>query len=118
MCNMAHILLTDDGKRVSVNMSSDLCLFDSPRNPPNTGTTFTRGTDLYAHKTRKGNWYYYTYTWSMWQGESSYTHLLDKAEAIEFLQEKATLDGHGSLSDSEIARAVEHFGEDIFQENA
>jgi hypothetical protein len=115
---MAHILINDEGKRVEINMEKDLCLFDAPHNPPNTGTAFTRGTDLYAHKARSGSWYYYHYVWSMWQGENSYCHLVTRAEAIEFLQQKATLDGCGSLDKEDIRKAVEHFGEDIFSENA
>jgi hypothetical protein len=115
---MALILLTEDGKRVEVDMGKDLCLFDAPHNPPNTGTTYTRGTDLYAHKTRKGNWYYYKYHWSMWQGEERNTHLVSREEAIEFLQAKAASSGWEELNKDEVQKAVEHFGENIFEEDA
>jgi hypothetical protein len=114
---MARILITEDGKRVDIS-SNNISLYVAPKNPPNTGTTYTRGTNLYVHKTRKGNWYYFTEYWSMWQGEEGGCHLVSREEAIDFLREKATVTGWGELSTSEIKEANEHFGEDIFEEDA
>jgi hypothetical protein len=115
---MAQILITEEGKRVQIEPSKDTNLYDAPHNPPNTGTAFTRGTDLYAHKARSGQMYFYTYSWSMWQGEESDYELVTREEAIAFLQERASYTGHDELSSGEMDQAREVFGEDIFAENA
>lgn len=115
---MAQILITEEGKRVQITPSEDVCLYYAPHNPPNTDTSYTRGTDLHAHKARSGQWYFYFYSWSMWQGEQSGYTLASRQEAIEFMQGKATCTGHEEPSTSEMERAVEIFGEDIFSENA
>jgi hypothetical protein len=115
---MAKILKTDSGKIIEINPDRDLYLYKAPVNPPNTGTQFTRGADLYAHKTRNGNWYYYLLTWSMWQGDSGGPELISRDEAISFLQDKATLTGWAELDEREIEKAVEHFGQNIFAETA
>jgi len=114
---MAQILITEDGKRIDIT-SGNTCLYSAPHNPPNTGSTYTRGTDLFTHKARSGKYYYFTEYWSMWQGEESSTSLLSRKEAIEFLQNKAASSGKDSLSKAGMKEAVEHFGEDIFSENA
>jgi len=111
------ILMTPDGKRVKADMKTDVCLYDAPHNPPNTGTAYTRGTDLYAHKARSGQWYFYTYHWSMWQGEESGYGLISEDEAQTFILEKAGLSGHGALSDNEADRA-RSIWPDIFEETA
>lgn len=115
---MAEILITEDGKRVQIDTYNDLKLYQAPENPPNTGSTYTRGTDLHAHKTRKGNWYYYTHFWSMWQGQEENTELISKEDAILFLQKKAALGGHACMSSREMKQVNEHFGIDIFEEDA
>jgi len=115
---MAKILKTDEGKIVKVDMDKDICLYQSPVNPPNTGTDYTRGTNLYAHKTRKGNWYYYTHNWSMWEREEDFIELVSRKNAISILQHKATLSGYSELDKHETEKAIEHFGEDIFEETA
>jgi len=99
-------------------MDKDLKLYSAPVNPPNTGLTYTRGTHLYAHVTRKGNVFYYKHSWSMWQGEESSTYLVSREEAIEFLQHKAASDGWDAIDMSEAKRIVEHFEENIFEEDA
>lgn len=114
---MATILLTEDRKRVAIDHKTDVCLFETPANPPNTGTRYTRGMDLYAHKSRSGNWFFYFYNWSMWDGEKSYDNLIDRESAIAFLQDRAADSGHMELSKREQEKAVEIFG-DIFSENA
>ena len=113
-----YTLRTDDNKIVKINPTEDVQLYDAPRNPPNTGTEYTRGTDLYSHKARSGNWYFYTDSWSMWQGEEGGYSLISDDEAAEFLIDKAGLSGHGALSDTEKARAIEIFARDIFEETA
>ena len=82
---MNIILITDDGKKVKIDTSSDVKLYSSPHNPPNTGTRYTAGTDLYFNRARSGNEYFYTYDWSMWQGSEDSYNLISKDEAEVFL---------------------------------
>ena len=79
---MDRVLITDDGKRVIVNTKTDVCLYETPCNPPNTGTDYTRGTDLYAHRARSGNMYFYLRHWSLWQGEGSNLELISRDESV------------------------------------
>ena len=99
-----------------VDMNADVRLFDAPSNPPNTGTRYTSGTDLFAHKARSGTWYYYKYSWSMWQGESSNYELIDADDAKEFLLEMAEGDSwvEGGI---EYSRVERHFP-GLFDEDA
>lgn len=117
MASIDHVLITGDGKKVVVNMDRDICLFDAPENPPNTGTKYTSGTDLYAHKARSGNVYFYTYAWSMWQGVESRIELVDEGKARAFLLRCAGNSGWDVLSESERKRAQEYFP-NIFEEDA
>jgi len=111
-------LMTPEKKIVVCDMSKDVCLYDAPRNPPNTGTTYTSGTDLYAHKARSGNWYYYLYSWSMWQGEPSDYELITEDEAKEFIFNKSTAGSNYSRNGVEIENCEKLFGEDFFEETA
>ncbi len=111
------VLKTPDGKRAVVNRNRDICLYDSPNNPPNTGTKYTSGTDLLAHKARSGTVYFYLYNWSMWQGSEDSYELINAETAKEFLLEKAGLTGWAELADSEKERAEEYFP-GIFEEDA
>ena len=112
-----RILKTPEGKRVVVNRNADVILYDSPVNPPNTGTKYTQGTDLLAHKARSGTVYFYLYHWSMWQGTEESYELVEPDEAREFLLQKAGLTGVAELSESERERVEEYFP-DIFEEDA
>ncbi len=114
---MDRVLITDDGKRVIVNTKTDVCLYETPCNPPNTGTDYTRGTDLYAHRARSGNMYFYLRHWSLWQGEGSNLELISRDEAENFLLEKAGLSGFAAMEESEIEKAIE-LGFDLFEETA
>ncbi|MBN1892329.1 MAG: hypothetical protein JW780_06060 [Clostridiales bacterium] len=114
-----YTLRTPDGKIVKIDPGEDVRLYDAPHNPPNTGTSYTRGTDLYAHKARSGKWYFYKYHWSMWQGEGSSYELISDDEAIDFLIDKAGDSSYwGSLGEGEKEKAIEIFGRDIFEETA
>ena len=115
---MEYTLRTDDNKIVTINPTEDVQLYDAPRNPPNTGTEYTRGTDLYAHKARSGKWYFYFDSWSMWQGEDGGYRLLGEQEAINFLIGKAGISGHGALSFTERGKSILIFGRNIFAETA
>ncbi len=114
---MDRVLITDDGKRVIVNTKTDVCLYETPCNPPNTGTDYTRGTDLYAHRARSGNMYFYLRHWSLWQGEGSNLELISRDEAENFLLEKAGLSGFAAMEESEVEKAIE-LGFDLFEETA
>jgi len=114
---MSIVLMTPEGKKVVITRSTDEQLYDAPNNPPNTGTRYTAGTDLYAHKARSGTWYYYTYTWSMWQGTEDEYALITEDEAREFILRKASDAGHGRLSDDERETCEKHFP-GIFDEDA
>lgn len=111
------VLMTPEGKRVVIDPSSDIALYESPHNPPNTGTDFTRGEDLYVHKARSGTLYYYTFTWSMWQGDEPRYRLITPDEAREFLLQCAGYTRWAALSPKELALAEEHFP-GIFEEDA
>ena len=110
------VLMTPDGKRV-VTSNNDQCLYSAPQNPPNTGTDFTRGTDLYYHKARSGNEYYYFVHWSMWQGESGSYELIDFDVAEAFLLKKAGLTGWAGINKSDL-KELKKFGFNILEEDA
>jgi len=114
---MITILRTPEGKKVVINPREDERLYDAPRNPPNTGTAYTSGTDLYRHVARSGNAYYYTYSWSMWQGSEASYELIDEDEVKEFLLDKAQCTGVGRISGAEWNRAEELFP-GLFSEDA
>jgi len=114
---MERVLITQDGKRVVVNKKTDPCLYESPYNPPNTGTAYTRGIDLYAHKARSGKIYFYFSHWSLWQGEEDSLELISKSEAEEFLLQKAGLTGHGSLDENDY-KHLKEYGFNLLDENA
>jgi len=115
---MRVVRKTPDGKTVILDTSTDECLYRAARNPPNTGTAFTTGRDLYRHVSKSGKAYYYIYGWSMWAGDSPYIELISDEEAKEFLLQKAaSASPYVKLSEDEWKRAEELFP-GIFDENA
>lgn len=110
------ILMTPDQKKVVITPDKDICLYDAPHNPPNTGTTYTTGVDLFAHKARSGKMYFYTYSWSMWQGSPSCYELITEDRAKDFIVRKAGMSEYG-LSKHEMEQA-ERIWPDIFEETA
>jgi len=114
---MNGILRTPDNKKVVVDTERDENLYHAPRNPSNTGTRFTSGSDLYYHKARSGNGYFYTYHWSMWRGECSYLTLLSNETAKEILLEKNNGNDYNGLEEEVIKRAEGLFP-GIFDEDA
>lgn len=111
------ILKTPDGKKVVIDMTKDSCIYEAPMNPPNTGTRFTRGENLYAHKAQSGDTYFYIHEWSMWQGAVSSNRLVSKQYAEDFLIDKAGNIGDDELTDDDIKKA-EQFGFNLFEETA
>jgi hypothetical protein len=110
------VLKTPEGKKVVIN-SNDPRIYQAPRNPPNTGTRYTSGTDIFSHKARSGTVYFYTHTWSMWQGTEDEYRLVSPDEVKDLLVELAGMTGHDRLTDAEIQIAEEHFP-GIFDEDA
>ncbi|MEM4058440.1 MAG: hypothetical protein QXZ12_06935 [Thermoplasmata archaeon] len=95
---------TDDNKLVIADPEYDICLYYAPRNPPNTGTKYTRGIDYYVHKARSGKLYFYAYSWSMWQGDYCRYILIPENEAKNDLQ--TIIGREHDLSENEIKRCL------------
>jgi hypothetical protein len=114
---MTIVLKTPEGKKVVVDISHDECLYESPHNPPNTGTRYTSGVDLYAHKARSGAMYFYSHSWSMWQGTEAEYFLMTDDEMKSALLDHASDAGPGSITDNERERIEKHFP-GIFDEDA
>lgn len=110
-----RVLKTPEGKIVRINLGTDTRMYCSPHNPPNTGTDYTRGDDLYVHKARSGKNYFYIHHWSMWQGESSGIELIGESDAREFLLDVAGYSGHAAMNREEFDLAEEYFP-GIFEE--
>ena len=115
---MSIVLKTPEGKKVVVSLKDDNCLYEAPRNPPNTGTRYTSGVDLYAHKARSGKTYFYSYSWSMWQGTEAEFSLMADEEMREALIDHAGEAGHGRMSDSEREDIEQNYFPGIFDEDA
>ena len=103
------ILMTLNGKKVKINPPTDICLYESPVNPPNTGTSYTRGADLFAHRARSGTIYFYLYHWSMWQGEEGSYQLITEENAKKFLLEVAQESGYAKITEEEWEKILEVF---------
>jgi len=114
---MIKILTNEDGKKVKIDTDEDVCLYKSPVNPPNTGTEYTRGRDLYVHEAQSGNAYFYVHNWSMWEREEDHLFLVSREEAKNLLIQKAGQIGWEELGEEEIERAEQYFP-GIFEENA
>lgn len=84
---MKKIIVTQDNKRAILDTKTDECIYNAPHNPPNTGTQYTRGADLYVHKSKAGQEFFYLYCWSMWQGDEARIEYLSKDEAMTYLTE-------------------------------
>lgn len=110
------IFQTEDGKKWIADYKHDTKLYEAPVNPPDTGTRYTRGTDLLAHKTKSGAVFFYKYNWSMWQGEESNYEPVSREEAEKFLVQ-VTGDYHGFPRAADLAKLKE-FGFDLADETA
>lgn len=103
-----HVLRTNDGKKVVIDVEKDSCIFEDRRH------NATRGVDLHAHKAKSGKNYFYLYRWSQWENEPTTVDLCTKEEAEAFLIERSTC---GFVCDYEIETAAE-YGIDILEETA
>jgi hypothetical protein len=112
-----QLLMTPEGKKLQVSLEKDATLYVAPHNPPNTGTAYTSGTDLYCHKARSGKVYFYTYFWSMWQGVEDSYQLISEDEAKTFVLQKATQSGYvGEGVQTSTCESI--WGEELFREDA
>jgi hypothetical protein len=114
---MSVVLMTPEQKKVVVNLSADECLYESPRNLPTTGSPFSSGVDLYAHKAQSGAIYYYTCAWSMMEGSKPEINLLSEKAAKKFLIERAGLAGYEYLIYKKSEKFEKYFP-GIFEEDA
>lgn len=114
---MKYVFETEEG-RVVIDMSKDVCLYRAPRNPPNTGTDFTDGTDIYLHKTKKGKEVFYFYHWTMWQGCRKRIEIVTKNEVVDELLRHAGKTGWDGLDEEDYVFIKEQIGIDLLEETA
>ena len=114
---MKKIIKLEDGTCWIANTKTDETLYCAPFNPPNTGQTYTRGTDLYAHQTKKHGVQFYFLDWSMWQGEEEHITPVTREEAIDFLKEQVG-DYWGFPKDDTIKMLQEKYDIDLMEETA
>ena len=113
---MQKVIKEEDGTRWIADTKTDVALYQAPHNPPNTGSEYTRGTDLYAHKTKRHGERFYLLSWSMWQGEEPNISVVSREEAEGFL-EACVGDYFGFPSEDDMAKLKE-WGFDVLVETA
>ena len=106
---MIVVLTTPEGKKIVCDTKKDERVYTAPVNPPNTGSRYTRGTDLLLHKSRAGQRYFYFEQWSMWAGEGESYQLITSEEAKQFLLTKLQGNRWDSLDNKGLERAKELF---------
>lgn len=114
---MKKIIKIEDGTCWVANTETDEKLYDAPCNPPNTGKEYTRGIDLYTHRTKNHGVQFYLLHWSMWQGEEEYIETLTREEAIEFLKDQVG-DYWDYPSASTVEMLKEKYDIDLMEETA
>jgi len=111
------IVTEEDGTRWIADTQTDEALYTAPHNPPNTGSAYTRGTDLFVHKTRSHGLRYYTRGWSMWQGEQPDIIVpITREEAEKFLV--SHVGDYWNFPSDEENTKLKEYGFDILQETA
>jgi hypothetical protein len=105
---MKHVFKVEGGS-VVLDSKQDETIYQAPQNPPNTGTAYTRGTDLKLHISRKGRKFFYLLHWSMWQGEEDSIELISEQEAKDFLIQKTQSKGWEAPTEDELKRVQELF---------
>jgi len=113
---MQKVIKEQDGTRWIADTKTDIKLYDAPVNPPNTGTTYTSGTDLYAHRTRTHGPRFYKLHWSMWQGTESTIEPVSQVEAQEFLEN--CVGDYFGFPNKEETELLKEWGFDILTETA
>lgn len=107
-----YVLRTEDNKKAVIDVEEDTRLYSAP-----IMAGHTRGTDIYAHKAQSGAVYFYTHSWSRWQGEPDVFELISREEAEAMLIRLVGICGDASITDEEIEQAKE-FGFDLLEETA
>lgn len=113
---MTKIIRLEDGTKYIANLKKDPRLYRSPQNPPNTGSRYTEGTDLYAHLTQNHGYQFYKYEWSMYQGSEDKVIPVTRDEAIQFLE--SVSDDYNDFPDSDDIENCKEFGIDLSEETA
>jgi len=112
---MKRVFATEKGT-VVLDSVKDTLLYESPRNPPNTGSVYTRGTDLLVHTSRKGNVFFYLRHWSMWQGEETTLEPVSLEDASEFA--RSQVGDYWGFGDEEDVKLFEKYGIQLLEETA
>jgi len=113
---MQRVFKEEDGTRWIADTKTDLALYKAPHNPPNTGSTYTRGEDLYVHKTRSHGLKFYVLSWSMWQGEELNLRPVSREEAESFLE--GCVGDYWDFPDEDDKKLLEEYGFKILEETA
>lgn len=113
---MKKIVVYDDGTTTVLNTKNDTELYTAPRNPPNTGSRYTSGTDLQVHETKTHGNQFYLVNWSMWQGTETTIDIISKDQAIEFVRDQVG-DYWGFPSDGDV-KILKEYGIDLMEETA
>jgi hypothetical protein len=113
---MRKIVKYDDGTTTVLNTEKDAELYNSPRNPPNTGSRYTSGTDLQVHQTKTHGNQFYLVNWSMWQGTEMTIEAISKEQAIDFLRDNVG-DYWGFPDDGDLT-TLKEYDIDLMEETA
>jgi hypothetical protein len=113
---LTKIIRLEDGTKYVASPKKDVHVYAAPQNPPNTGSRYTSGTDLYAHATTKHGYQFYLYDWSMWQGSEDKIIHVTKDEAIKFLE--SVSGDYNGFPDSDDLEELKEYGIDLAEETA
>jgi hypothetical protein len=113
---MTKVFRLEDGTRFVADVRKDTALYQAPENPPNTGSRYTAGTNLYVHETKSHGNQFYKYRWSMWQGSESVYEYVTKEQAIEFLE--SVCGDYNGFPDSADTSMLKEYGIDLLEETA
>ena len=105
------VIKLDDGSRVMLYYRNDIVLYNTPQNP-----TYTKGTDLLVHDTKKHGSVFYKYHWSMRRGPESWYEMVTKEEAVSFLEEM--VGDYNDFPDNDDIETLEKYDINLMQETA
>ena len=93
----------------AVNPRSDIVLFLSPRDSPETGFPVSRGTDLLVHRAPDGAVCFYLYHWSLYSNETNICQITGEDSAQNFIRERVARGDRCNISELEHTRILEFF---------
>jgi hypothetical protein len=102
---MKRVVRTDKGT-VILDTATDVVLYATPCKDKD--PRFVRGTDMYVHRSKAGNIYYYLQDWAQWHAEEGPIRVVTQEEAIKFLQDRVG-DGSG-FPDERQMKLLEEYG--------